>query len=127
MSTGDRTILAHQLKDALHRSQAHADRLRQPPACPMLASRGGGPSARSITRCTVTAGNGGCLVGSGRLALPVRRVISVVPQPSAGRRHDDFGAPNMLLRRVAIADNRVKLTAISGVTFTTIPALMTRA
>jgi hypothetical protein len=37
-----------------------------------------------------------------------------------------FGAPNMLLRRVAIADNRVKLTAI-GVTFTTIPALMTRA
>ena len=43
-----------------------------------------------------------------------------------GRRQDDFGAPNMLLRRVAIADNRVKLTAI-GVTFTTIPALMTRA
>ena len=35
-----------------------------------------------------------------------------------GRRQDDFGAPNMLLRRVAIADNRVKLTAI-GVTFTT--------
>jgi hypothetical protein len=32
----------------------------------------------------------------------------------------------MLLRRVAIADNRVKLTAI-GVTFTTIPALVTRA
>jgi len=53
---------SHQLKDALHRSQAHADRLRQPPACPMLASRGGGQSARSITRCTVTAGNGGCLV-----------------------------------------------------------------
>ena len=43
-----------------------------------------------------------------------------------GRRQDDFGAPNMLLRRVAIADNRVKLTAI-GVTFTTIPALVTRA
>jgi hypothetical protein len=41
-----------------------------------------------------------------------------------GRRQDDFGAPNMLLRRVVIADN--KLTAI-GVTFTTIPALMTRA
>jgi hypothetical protein len=101
MSTGDRTILAHQLKDALHRSQAQADRLRQPPACPMLASRGGGPSARSITRCTVTAGNGGCLVAGQAgnafrheprpasatpitgLALPDRRVISVVPQPSA--------------------------------------------
>jgi hypothetical protein len=41
-----------------------------------------------------------------------------------GRRQDDFGAPNMLLRRVAIADNRVKLTAI-GVTFTRV--LMTRA
>jgi len=39
------------------------------------------------------------------------------------RRQDDFGAPNMLLRRVVIADNK---TAI-GVTFTTIPALMTRA
>src|SRR5216684_1113453 len=96
---------SHQLKDALHRSQAHADRLRQPPACPMLASRGGGPSARSITRCTVTAGNGGC------------RAAAI------DRRQDDFGAPNMLLRRVVIADNK---TAI-GVTFTTIPALMTRA
>jgi hypothetical protein len=140
MSTDDPR--SHHLKDALHRSQAHADRLRQPPACPMLASRGGGPSARSITRCTVTAGNGGCLVAGQAgnafrheprpasatpitgLALPDRRVISVVPQPSAVA--DDFGAPNMLLRRVAIADNRVKLTAI-GVTFTTIPALMTRA
>ena len=39
------------------------------------------------------------------------------------RRQDDFGAPNMLLRRVVIADNK---TAI-GVTFTTIPALMARA
>ena len=26
---------------------------------------------------------------------------------------DDFGAPNMLLRRVAVTDNRLKLTAIS--------------
>ena len=39
------------------------------------------------------------------------------------RRQDDSGAPNMLLRRVVIADNK---TAI-GVTFTTIPALMARA
>ena len=70
MSTGDRTILGRILKDALHRSQAHADRLRQPPACPMLASRGGGPSARSITRCTVTAGNGGCLVAGQAGAFP---------------------------------------------------------
>jgi hypothetical protein len=68
---------------------------RRPVQCSLLAAAG--PSARSITRCTVTAGNGGCLVAG-----------------QAG------------LRRVAIANNRVKLTAI-GVTFTTIPALMTRA
>ena len=38
-------------------------------------------------------------------------MISVVPQPSAVR-EDDFGAPNVLLRRVAVARNRLKLTAI---------------
>jgi hypothetical protein len=125
MSTGDRTILGRissRMRCTDRKLTPTAFANRRPVQCSLLAAA----SARSITRCTVTAGNGGCLVGSGRLALPVRRVISVVPQPSAGRRHDDFGAPNMLLRRVAIADNRVKLTAI-GVTFTTIPALMTRA
>jgi hypothetical protein len=38
-------------------------------------------------------------------------MISVVPQ-ALGRRQDDFGALSILLRRVAIARNRVKLTAI---------------
>ena len=46
------------------------------------------------------------------LALRTRRMISAVPQPSAGGK-DDFGAPNMLLRRVAVTDNRLKPTAIS--------------
>jgi hypothetical protein len=31
---------------------------------------------------------------------------------AVGSRQDDFGAPNMLLRRVAIANNRLKPTAI---------------
>ena len=103
--------------------------------------RGGGPTAKSITRCTVTAGNGGCLVAgqAGNAFRHEPRLPAPHPPPAwpcriaafgraaaIGRRQDDFGAPNMLLRRVAIADNRVKLTAI-GVTFTTIPALMTRA
>ena len=62
---------SHQLKDALHRSQAHADRLRRPPACPMLASRGGGP------KCQVNHPlHGDCRQrrlscrGSGRQCLP---------------------------------------------------------
>ena len=45
------------------------------------------------------------------LALPDRRMISAVPQPSALARM--ILAPNMLLRRVAVTDNRLKLTAIS--------------
>jgi hypothetical protein len=108
-----------------------------------VASPGGGPRARSTTGCTVAAGSGG---------LPGLRVLSrgqagetlpheaLLPAPhhrlglagsphDLGRaaaisgREDDFGAPNMLLRRVAIANNRLKLT----VTSTTIPALIMRA
>ena len=52
-------------------------------------------------------------------------MISAVPQPSAVE--DDFGATNMLLRRVVVADNRLKPTTTPGMTLTTIPALMTRA
>src|SRR6516225_4126363 len=69
-----------------------------------VASPGGGPSAKSITRCTVAAGSGGlpglrvlsrvspstpsamnrsCQRQTTGLALPDRRMISVVPQPSA--------------------------------------------
>ena len=74
----------------------------------------------------MTAGNGGCLV-AGQAGIGLAGSPRDLGRAAAiGRRQDDFGAPNMLLRRVAIADNRVKLTAI-GVTFTTIPALMTRA
>src|SRR5713101_1426140 len=69
-----------------------------------VASPGGGPSAKSITRCTVAAGSGGlpglrvlsrvspatpsamnraCQRHTTGLALPDRRMISAVPQPSA--------------------------------------------
>src|ERR1700716_1993193 len=96
-----------------------------------LASPGGAESAKSTTRCTVAAGSGG---------LPGLRVLSRVspstpsamkracqrhttgfglPDPrmlgraaAVGRCKDDFGAPDMLLRRVAIGHNRLKPTAI---------------
>jgi hypothetical protein len=118
------------LKDALHRSQAHACRLRQHSAGPMGCFSRRRDSAKSTTRCTVATGSGG---------LPGLRVLSRVsnalrheprlPPPYhrlgfAGSPHDlgraaavgggkdDFGAPNMLLRRVAVADNRLKPTTI---------------
>ncbi len=69
-----------------------------------LASPGGRPSAKSTTRCTVAAGSGGlpglrvlsrvspatpsamnrsCHRQTTGLALPDRRMIAAVPQPSA--------------------------------------------
>jgi hypothetical protein len=42
-------------------------------------------------------------------------------------RQDDGGAPHVLLRCAAVGDDRLKLTRSTLVTFTTIPALMTRA
>ena len=37
--------------------------------------------------------------------LPVRRMISIVPTP-LGAEQDDLGAPDVLLRRVAVLDQR---------------------
>jgi hypothetical protein len=112
-----------------------------------VASPGGGPSARSTTRCTVPAGSGflpglrvlsrvspatpsamnrACQVHTTGFDLPDRHMISAVPQPSAVARmmvarHTCFcGA----LRSATIASSRWRS---AGVTLTTIPALMPRA
>ncbi len=112
-----------------------------------VSSPGGGPSARSTTLCTVSV-DSGCLPGLRVLSRvspstpsvmkrachlhttgfdrPDRRIISAVPQPSAVARmmlarHTCFcGA----LRSETIASSRWRSACV---TFTTIPALMTRA
>jgi pimeloyl-ACP methyl ester carboxylesterase len=111
-------------------------------ACP-----GGGPNAKSTTRFTVSGGSGflpglrvlsrtspstpsamnrACQVHTTGLALPDRRMISAVPQPSAVARmilarHTCFcGA----LRSATIASSRRRS---SGVTLTSMPALIPRA
>jgi hypothetical protein len=58
-----------------------------------------------------SAMNRACQVHTTGLALPERRMISVVPQPSAGGQ-DNVGAPDMLLRRGALRNDGPKLTAI---------------
>src|SRR3984893_7608247 len=112
-----------------------------------VLSPGGGPKARSTTRCTVLGGSGGlpglrglsrnspstpsamnraCQVHTTGFDLPDRRMISAVPQPSAVARitlarHTCFcGA----LRSATIASNRRRS---ARVTLTTIPALIMRA
>ena len=45
--------------------------------------------------------------------LPVRRMISLVPTPSA-RQQNDLGAPDMLLRGVAIPSERCQTAAVTG-------------
>jgi hypothetical protein len=98
-----------------------------------VASPGGGDSAKSTTRWAVVTGSGGLpglrVLSRVRLATPSRhetrlpppyhrlgladrRMISAVPAAVGGGKND-FGAANMLLRRVAIADNRLKPTTIS--------------
>src|SRR5882672_2955396 len=98
-----------------------------------VASPRGGPSARSRTRCTVSAGSGflpgfrvlsrvnpstpsaikrACHAHTTGFDLPDRRMISVVPQPSAVQ--DDVGAPHILLRRAPVCDNRLKPTAVAS-------------
>jgi hypothetical protein len=121
------------LKDALHRSQAHACRLRQHSASPMgCFSRRRGQRqvdhplhgdhserwlagfARLIARQPCNA-----LRHEPRLPPPYHRLGFAGPPHDLGRAtavgggKDDFGAPNMLLRRVAVTDNRLKPTAIS--------------
>ena len=121
------------LKNALHRSQAHACRLRQRPSRPM-----GCCSRRRAKRQVDDPLHRGrrqwWLAGFARLVArqPVHAFghKSRLPAPhyrlrlagsphdlggtaAIGRRKDDFGTPNMLLRRVAIANDRFKSTAIA--------------
>src|SRR5262245_44399432 len=112
-----------------------------------VASPGGGPVTRSMTSCTVSAGSGAlpglrvlsrskpstpsamnraCQVHTTGFALPDRRMISAVPQPSAvarmiWARHTCFCGAQ---RSETIASSRRRS---AQVTLTTIPALMTRA
>src|SRR6202451_2681017 len=112
-----------------------------------FSSPGGGPSARSTTLCTVSV-DSGCLPGVRVLSrvspstpsamnrachlhttgfdLPDRRITSAVPQPSAVAR--------MMLARHACFCGALRSNTIASsrwrsarVTFTTIPALMSRA
>jgi hypothetical protein len=80
------------------------------PVCSVPAGSGGLPGLRVLSRVspsTPSAMKRACQRHTTGLALPDRRMISDVPQPSAVAR-DDFGAPDMLLRRVAIGHNRFK-------------------
>src|SRR5262249_54348681 len=112
-----------------------------------LVAPGGGPVRRSTSFWTVAAGSGGlpglrvlsrsspstpcsinraCQRHTTGLALPDRRMISAVPQPSAGARmiwarHTCFCGAQ---RSAAIALRRRRST---GGTLTTLPAPMTRA
>jgi len=120
------------LEDALHRSQAHARRLRQYSAGPIgCFSRRRGERqidhplqgghrewwlagfARLVARQACNA-----LRHEPRLLPPYHRLGFAGPPHDLGRAaavgggKDDFGAPNMLLRRVAVADNRLKPTTI---------------
>jgi hypothetical protein len=130
------------LKDALHRSQTHARRVRQHPAGPMA----GFPRRRRERQIDHSLHRGRRqrrLAGFARLVDAFGHETSL-PAPhhrlglagsahdlgraaAVGRCKDDFGAPDMLLRRVAIGHNRLKRTAIVRVTLTVIPALIMRA
>ena len=120
------------LQNPLHRSQAHAGYLRQHSACPMrrfsrrrpkgqidhpLHDRG--RQRRLAGSAGLVAGQAGdTLVHKALLPTPHHRLGLAGPPRDLSRAaaisggEDDFGPPNMLLRRVAIADNRLKLTAI---------------
>ena len=135
------------LQDALHRAQADPGRLGQHPAGPVgcfsrrrperqidhplhgAGGSGGLPGLRVLSRgspSTPSAMKRACHVHTTGFDLPERRMISAVPQPSAVARimfarHTCFcGA----LRSETIASSRWRS---SGVTLTTIPALITRA
>jgi hypothetical protein len=120
------------LQNPLHRSQAHTGRLRQHSACPMCCFFRWRPKRQidhplyDRRRQRRLAGFARLVAGQAGDALPHKPLL---PTPhywfglarsphdlgraaAVGCREDDFGAPDMLLRRVAIADNRFKPTAI---------------
>jgi hypothetical protein len=74
---------------------------------------GGLPGLRTRVRpATPSAMNRACHRHTTGLALPDRRMISAVPQPSAVARMI-LARQTCLLRRVAVTDNRLKPTATS--------------
>jgi len=78
------------------------------------AGSGGFPGLRvlsGVSPATPPAMKRACQRHTTGFDLPERRMISAVPQPSAVAKID-VRAPNMLLWRAAIGDNRLKLTAI---------------
>ena len=113
--------------DPLHGAQARCRWPRPSPGPSSASPRPGGSlSVRSTTRSTVSAGSGGMpgcgscrAAGHPRLrrmnrscqrqtlgfALPVRRMISAVPQP-VGRDQDDPRPPDVLLRAVPVRHDR---------------------
>ena len=120
------------LKNALHRPQADARRLRQHPAGPMgCFSRRrrqrqvnhplhDGRGQRRLARfARLVAGQAAhALRHEPCLPAPYHR-FGLAGSPhdlggaaGIGRRQNDLSAPNMLLRRVAVANNRLKLTTI---------------
>jgi hypothetical protein len=65
----------------------------------------------------------GVLPATQVLDLSVRRMI-LVSADTLGRQQNDLGAPDKLLRSVVVADQRLELAAISGVTVREISARM---
>ena len=120
------------LEDALHRAQAHAGRLRQHPAGPVGCFARRRPE-RQIDHPLHGRGRQRLLAGLARLVarqpFDALRHEARLPAPhhrlrfagaahdlggaaAIGRRQDDLGAPDVLLRRAAIRDDRLKPTAI---------------
>jgi hypothetical protein len=135
-------------ENALHRTQAHPDRLgkfpagpvgcfprcaaptpSRPPAARCRSTVAALPGLRVLSRnspSTPSAMNRACQVQTTGLAVPERRMVSAVPQPSAVARmilarHTCFWGA---LRSATIASSRRRS---ARVTLTTIPALIQRA
>jgi hypothetical protein len=120
------------LEDALHRAQAHASRFRQHSPRPMGffpwrrpkrqiddPLHGGCRQRRLARFARLVAGQAGNAFRHEPLLPAPDHGLGLAGSPhdlgrtaAVGRRQDDLGAPNMLLRCVAIADNRFKSTAI---------------
>ena len=142
LRVGGQLELAHPMRlqamgapDALHRGDA--DRRRPWPSSPAVqwvVSPGGSARVSAITRSATSGAKGGmregrvlsrsspstpscmnrsCQRHTQVLALPVRRMISAVPRPSARQQHDPC-PPDMLLRAVPVCNDRFQTNAIGG-------------
>jgi hypothetical protein len=92
----------------------------------VVAGSGSLPGVRVLSRSnpsTPSAMNRACQVHTTCLTRPPPHGFGGTAAVSGGE--DDLG--DVLLRRTAIRDDRLKPTAISRLTLTTIPALMPRA